>query len=57
MNSILEEPLIHLGIWIRNNAVMNEENDKVKGTRRSLTMNQIKINTQFSFHDIFLLYI
>ena len=39
-NSILEEPLIHLNIWIRNGAVMNEEDDEVE--RRSLPMKQIK---------------
>ena len=26
-DSILEEPLIHLSIWLRNNDVMNEEDD------------------------------
>ena len=29
-NSILEEPLIHLIIWIRNDYFMNEEYDKAK---------------------------
>ena len=29
-NSILEEPLIHLIIWIRNDDFMNEEDDKAK---------------------------
>ena len=28
MNSTLEEPLIHLNIWIRNDDFMNEEDDK-----------------------------
>ena len=37
-NSTLEEPLIHLSIWIRNNAIMNEEDDEAEGSRRSLTM-------------------
>ena len=41
-NSILEEPLIHLIIWIRNDDVMNEENDEVEGSRRSLPMKLIK---------------
>ena len=41
-NSILEEPLIHLIIWIRNDDVMNEEDDEVEGSRRSLPMKQIK---------------
>ena len=54
-NSILEEPLIHLSIWIRNDAVMNEEDDKTEGSRRSLPTKQIKISIQLSFHDIVLL--
>ena len=32
-DSILEEPLIRLSIWIRNDAVMNEEDDEVEGSR------------------------
>ena len=48
-NSILEEPLIHLSSWIRNDAVMNEEDDEVE---RSLPTKQIKISIQLSFHDI-----
>ena len=43
-DSILEEPIIHLSIWIRNNDVMNEEDDEAKGSRRSLPMKQIKIS-------------
>ena len=35
-NSILEEPLIHLMIWIRNDDVMNEEDDEVEGSRRNI---------------------
>ena len=35
-NSILEEPLIELSICIRNDDVMNEENDEVEGSRTSL---------------------
>ena len=35
-NSILEEPLIHISIWIRNDVVMNEEDDEAEGLRRSL---------------------
>ena len=31
-----EEPLIHLIIWIRNDDVMNEEDDEVEGSRRIL---------------------
>ena len=42
-NSILEEPLIHLSIWIRNDDVMNEDSDdEVEGSRRSLPMKPIK---------------
>ena len=55
--STLEEPLIHLSIWIINNAIMNVEDYEAKGSRRSLPMKQIKISIQFSFHDIVLLYI
>ena len=29
-NSNLEEPLIHLSIWIRNDAIMNEEDDEAE---------------------------
>ena len=43
-DSILEEPLIHLSIWIRNDAIMNEEDDEDEGSRGSLPMKQIKIN-------------
>ena len=52
-NSIVEEPLIHLSIWIRNDDAMNEEDDEAE--RRSLPMKQIKISIQLSFHDIVLL--
>ena len=51
-NSILEEPLIHFSIWIRNDIVMNEENDEGKGSRRSLPMKRINISIQLSFHNI-----
>ena len=54
-DSNLEEPLIHISIWIKNNATMNEEDDKVEGSRRSLPTKQIKISIQLSFHDIVLL--
>ena len=47
-NSILEEPLIHLSIWIRNDAAMNEEDGKAE--RRSVPMEQIKISIQLAFH-------
>ena len=51
-DSTLEEPLIHPIIWIRNDAIMNEEYDEVEGLRRSLPMKKIKISIQLSFHDI-----
>ena len=54
-DSTLEEPLIHLSIWIRNEAVMNEEDDEAEGSRRSLPTKQIKISIKLSFHDIVLL--
>ena len=54
-NSNIEEPLIHLRFWIRNDAIMNEEDDEAKGSKRSLPMKQIKISIQLSFHDIVLL--
>ena len=43
-DSILKEPLIHLSIWIRNDDVMNEQDDETEGSRRSLPMKQIKIS-------------
>ena len=49
-DSILEEPLIHISIWIRNDVVMNEEDDEDRGSRRSLPTKQIKISIQFPFH-------
>ena len=52
-DSIFEEPLIHLRIWIRNDDVIDEEDDEAE--RRSLPMKQIKISIQLSFHDIVLL--
>ena len=52
-NSTLEELLIHLSFWIRNDAIMNEEDDAAEGSRRSLPSKQIKISIQLSFHDIF----
>ena len=56
-NSTLEEILIHLIIWIRNDAIMNEEVDEAEGSRKSLPTKQIKTSIQLSFHDIVLLYI
>ena len=50
--STLEEPLIHISIWIRNDAIMNEEDDEAEDSRRSIPTKQIKISTQLSFHDI-----
>ena len=51
-NSTLEEILILLIIWIRNDATMNEEDDEAEGSRRSLPTKQIKISIQLSFRDI-----
>ena len=36
--SILEKPLIHPSTWIRNNAIINEEDDEGEGSRMSLLM-------------------
>ena len=30
-DSTLEEPLIHISIWIRNDGVVNEEDDEAEG--------------------------
>ena len=49
-DSALEEPLIHLRIWITNDVVMNKEDDEAE--RRSLPTKQIKISIQLEFHDI-----
>ena len=51
-DSTLEEPLIHFSIWIRNDAIVNEEDDEAEGSRTSLPMKQINISIQLSFHDI-----
>ena len=48
MNSTLEEIIIHLSIWISNDAIMNEEDDEAEGSRRSLPMKQIKISIVIS---------
>ena len=56
-DSIIEEPIIHLSIWIRNDVVMNEEDDEAEGSWRSLPTKQIKMSIQLPFHDIVLLYI
>ena len=54
-NSILKEPIIHLIIWIRNDVVMNEEDDEAE--RRSLPMKQIKISIQLSLFFYAFVYI
>ena len=54
-NSTLEEPLIHVSIWMRNDAIMNKEYDEAEGSRRSLPTKQIKISIQLSFHDMVLI--
>ena len=54
-NSTLEELLILLIIWIRNDAIMNEEDDEAEDSRRSMPTKQIKISIQLSFPDIILL--
>ena len=51
-DSTLEEPLIHLSIWIRNDAIVNEEDDEIEGSRRIIPTKQINISIQLSFHDI-----
>ena len=43
-NPILEEPIIHISIWIRNDDIMNEEDDDDEGSRRSIPMKQVKIS-------------
>ena len=55
INEEYEELLIHLSFWIRNDAMMNEEDDAAEGSRRSLSSKQIKISIQLPFHDIVLL--
>ena len=50
-----EELLIHPSIWIRNDAIMNEEDDEAEGSRSSLPTKQIKISIQLAFHNIVLL--
>ena len=55
MRNMKNSTLIHLSFWIRNDAIMNEEDDEAEGSRRSLPTKQIKISIQLSFHDIVLL--
>ena len=50
--STIEAPLILLSIWIRNDAIMYEEDDEVEGSR-NLPTKQIKISIQLSFHYAF----
>ena len=50
--STLEELLIHLSIWIRNDA---EEDNEAEDSGRSIPMKQINISIQLLFHDIVLL--
>ena len=52
-NLTLEEPIFYRIILIRNDAIMNEEDDEVE--IRSLPTKQLKISIQLSFHDIVLL--
>ena len=33
-DSILEEPLIHLSVWIRNDVVTNEEDVEAEGLKK-----------------------
>ena len=42
-DSNLEEPIIHLSIWLRNDANMNEEDNEAEDSR-SIPMKQIKIS-------------
>ena len=50
--STREELLIHLIIWIRNDAIMNEEDDEDEDLRRSIPTKQMKISIQLSFQYI-----
>ena len=52
-DKFLKSLLSILSIWIRNDVVMNEEDDEAE--RRSLATKQINISIQLSFHDIVLL--
>ena len=53
-NSTLEATLIHLSIWIRNDAIMNEEDDEAEGSRRSIPT---KISIQLSLFCYAFVYI
>ena len=50
----LKNLLSILRVWIRNDEVMNEEDDEDE--RRSLPTKQIKLSIQLSFHDIVFCY-
>ena len=52
-DSTHEEPLIHVNIWIRNDAVVKEEDDEAEGSRRSLATKKLKISIQFHFMILF----
>ena len=49
----LKNLLSMLRIWVRNDVMMNKEDDEVE--RRILPTKQIKISVHLSFHDIVLL--
>ena len=53
-DSILEEPPIHVSIWIRNGVVMNEEDYEAKGSRRILPTKQIKISIRLFGYALFI---
>ena len=46
-DSTLEEPLIHIRNWVRNDVVMNEEDDEAEGSR-SLSTNKDKYSIVIS---------
>ena len=50
---LLKNLLSILSICIRNDDIMNEEDDEAEGSRRILSTKEIKISIQLSFHDIF----
>ena len=49
---LLKNLLSILSIWIRNEAVMNEEDDELEGSRRSLPTKQLKISIWIVFSYI-----
>ena len=52
-DSILEEPIIHLRIWIRNDDVMNEEDYETEGSIRILPTKQINVMISIVFSYIY----